>query len=117
MAVNGAPVSYGIGAHAPSMIEFALPEGYTRFRATGALDDGGSSQADGATVEFLVFTQSPNAAKGESVTVILADMGLGGACQIRDLWAKKDLGTVQNQFEAQVAPHGAVLVKVSPANR
>lgn len=34
---------------------------------------------------------------------------------VRDLWRQKDLGTFESQFEATVAPHGVVFVKVSPA--
>jgi mono/diheme cytochrome c family protein/glucose/arabinose dehydrogenase len=40
LLVGGTEVS-GIGTHAPSLIEFNLPEGYTHFRATAALDDAG----------------------------------------------------------------------------
>lgn len=33
--------------------------------------------------------------------------------QVRDLWRQKDLGTFQGKFEAKVAPHGVVLVRLS----
>ena len=33
--------------------------GYTRFKARGGLDNGGTEQGCGSTVQFLVYTQSP----------------------------------------------------------
>jgi mono/diheme cytochrome c family protein len=44
LQVKGAEVS-GIGVLAPSMIEFTVPEGYTRFQATAAIDDAGTDIA------------------------------------------------------------------------
>ena len=34
---------------------------------------------------------------------------------VRDLWRQKDLGTFTEKFEAKVASHGVVLVRISPA--
>ncbi len=62
MSVNGQPAALGFGVHAPSVLEFDLPEGTTSFEATGALDDGGTKQGGGTTVEFKVYTQAPPAA-------------------------------------------------------
>lgn len=61
LAVDGRPAEYGIGTHANSVIEFAVPEGYTRFRARAGLDAGGTSQGDGTatSVRFLVFNAKP----------------------------------------------------------
>ena len=63
MSTNGKPGASGFGVHAPSVLEFDLPEGTTSFEALGALDDGGVSQNAGATVEFKVYTSAPPAAK------------------------------------------------------
>ena len=49
------------------------------------------------------------------VTAAFADLGLTGKQIVRDLWRQKDLGTFENQFEAKVAPHGVVLVRMRPA--
>ena len=54
MSVNGLPAGNGFGVHAPALLEFDLPEGATAFTGTGALDDGGTSQANGSSVEFKV---------------------------------------------------------------
>jgi putative membrane-bound dehydrogenase-like protein len=62
--VDGKPVAYGIGTHAVSAIGYRLPKGYERFKARGALDEGGTGQgACGAStsVRFLVFTSKPPA--------------------------------------------------------
>ena len=59
MHVDGKPMAKGFGVHAPSLLEFDLPEGTTAFEAIGALDDGGTRQGGGSTVEFKVYTQAP----------------------------------------------------------
>lgn len=116
MQVGGQKVAYGIGAHAPSLIEFDLPEGYTLFRAFAALDDGGTSQATGATARFLVFTQSPFPASNRArVPVALRELGFSGAASVRDLWQKQSLGRFSNEFAPLIAPHGAGLYRVSRA--
>jgi alpha-galactosidase len=45
-----------------------------------------------------------------------ADINITGPQVVRDLWRQKDIGTFTSQFTAQVASHGIVLVKVSPAH-
>jgi putative membrane-bound dehydrogenase-like protein len=59
MKIAGKPVEYGIGTHANSVIQFDLPEGAKRFKARAGLDNGGTDQGGGSTVEFFVFTQKP----------------------------------------------------------
>jgi putative membrane-bound dehydrogenase-like protein len=61
LKINGQSVEYGIGTHANSVIQFDIPSdsGYTRFRARGGIDNGGTDQGCGSTVQFLVFTQPP----------------------------------------------------------
>ncbi len=51
--------------------------------------------------------------RGDAATkmsVAWADLGLHGKLKVRDLWAHKDLGTVANQFSAEVPRHGVVLI-------
>jgi putative membrane-bound dehydrogenase-like protein len=57
--INGQSVENGIGAHAVSVIGFDLPEGVTRFKARAGLDEGGTRQGCGSTVQFLVYDQDP----------------------------------------------------------
>lgn len=54
----GKAIEYGIGTHANSVIAFNLPAGAKRFKARGALDEGGSKQG-GTSVEFRVYTENP----------------------------------------------------------
>ena len=58
----GGKVLNGIGTHAPSLIQYDLPEGvFTRLVGDAGLDDGGTEQNGGAQVEFMVFTEPPPA--------------------------------------------------------
>jgi alpha-galactosidase len=58
----------------------------------------------------------PAATLPAKISVSLADIGLSGACTVRDLWAKRDLGTVNGEVSATVNSHGAVLLRVHPEN-
>ena len=64
MRINGKAVEYGIGTHANSVIHFELPEGYDKFVARAGLDNGGTDQGMGTSVQFFVYTQAPPAAPG-----------------------------------------------------
>lgn len=59
LKVNNKEFANGIGTHANSVIHYKLPPGYTKFTAIGALDDGGTSQGDAASVTFAVYTSRP----------------------------------------------------------
>jgi len=64
LRIAGKSVAYGIGAHANSLISYKLPPGFTRFKARGGLDNGGTDQGncgESASVRFLVFTEKPAA--------------------------------------------------------
>ncbi|MBZ5565216.1 MAG: glycoside hydrolase family 27 protein [Acidobacteriia bacterium] len=53
--------------------------------------------------------------RGEStmpVTAYFQDIGVGENATVRDLWARKDLGTFRGTFTAQVPVRGVVLVKI-----
>ncbi|WP_395750742.1 PVC-type heme-binding CxxCH protein [Prosthecobacter sp.] len=54
----GKAIEYGIGTHANSIIAFNLPSGTKRFKARGALDEGGTRQIN-PSVEFRVYTENP----------------------------------------------------------
>ena len=53
--------------------------------------------------------------RGEStmpVTVRFKAIGAGASVAIRDLWARKDLGTFKGSYTAEVPRHGVVLLKI-----
>jgi type 1 glutamine amidotransferase len=53
----GGNVVQGIGVHANSVIVYDIAgKGFTRFKAKGGIDNGGSDQGGGSSVQFLVFT-------------------------------------------------------------
>lgn len=53
--------------------------------------------------------------RGESpmeVRVNFGDIGVSGSATVRDLWAKKDLGSFQASYSAEVPTRGVVMIKV-----
>lgn len=50
-----------------------------------------------------------------TVTANWSDLKISGPHLARDLWRQKDLGSSEGKFEATVAPHGVVLVRLIPA--
>lgn len=49
------------------------------------------------------------------IIVNFSQIGIGGHATVRDLWARKDLGNFNGSYSADVAEHGAVMIKVTPA--
>jgi hypothetical protein len=74
-----------------------------------------AADAPGSPDKFLaVFNlgdQGPAA-----VTVRWSELGLGTKCAVRDLWAKKDLGTVDAAFAPKIDAHGAGLYRITPGH-
>lgn len=59
LRIAGKPVEFGIGTHANSIIHFELPEGYEKFVSRAGIDNGGSDQGMGSSVQFFVYTSAP----------------------------------------------------------
>lgn len=61
MRVAGKAIERGLGTHSNSVIAFDLPARVARFKARGALDEGGTRQQDGtaSSVEFVVYGEDP----------------------------------------------------------
>ncbi len=51
----------------------------------------------------------------EEVRVNWSEVGLPANCRLRDLWAKKDLGPVQQGRGFRLAPHASAIYKLTPA--
>lgn len=47
-----------------------------------------------------------------AITVYFREIGAGDSAAVRDLWARKDLGTFKDSFTATVSRHGVVFIKV-----
>jgi alpha-galactosidase len=52
-----------------------------------------------------------------AISVEFGAIGAGHSARVRDLWARKDLGTFAEKYTANVPRHGAVLIKVKAAGR
>ena len=112
LTLAGQPVE-GIGAHAVSMIEYELPEGYDTFRSRGIATPGGDGRA---RFQFLVLVDpDKNVVPERSVVkVVFADLGITGKVRVRDLWAGQDLGEFEGEFARELPLHGAGLYRISP---
>jgi hypothetical protein len=106
----------GIGAEIPAVVEYALPPGATRLRATAQVQSNGRGQTPGP-VQFLVVVGTPqNTASGPGlpVPVSLAELGVAQGARVRDLWTHTDLGRVSGEFAPVVPLHGAGLYRLTP---
>ena len=48
-----------------------------------------------------------------NIPVDLKDLNLKGRWNLRDLWRQTNLGAVEQHFEMNVLPHGAMLIKIA----
>jgi alpha-galactosidase len=116
LKVGGKEYANGIGTHSNSVIEFDLPEGYTSFSSKVGLDQECIDHTDGASVQFMLFTQDPSGVKPAesiSIPVTFKQLGLNGKVTVRDLWNHKDLGTFTDTFAPEIKNHGAGLYRLS----
>lgn len=115
LVVNTVKYESGIGVHSASIVEFDLPEGYTRFKALAGIDNAAAVQNVGATVQFMVFTQNPSGpvppAK-ETIAIDLKALGITSPCTITDLWSGRVLGDYSGEFAPEINRHGAGLYRI-----
>ncbi|MDP1799455.1 MAG: NPCBM/NEW2 domain-containing protein, partial [Planctomycetaceae bacterium] len=78
LKIGGKDVAYGLGTHANSVIAYDLPEGYTKFVAKAGLDNSGTNQGCGCTVQFLVYGEKPPA------NIAVASVPAGGGSRELD---------------------------------
>lgn len=120
LTVDGRAYANGIGTHSNSVIEFDIPEGYTRFKAIAGIDKAGAEQNTGATVKFLIYTEDPAGPVPPSSTMIsvpLKELGYASPVRIKDLWTGKDLGIFDSTFAMEIPKHGAGLYRISAATK
>jgi alpha-galactosidase len=72
---------------------------------------------DSKDVYVALFNASPEKeieAKPVVLTAHLADLGIQGRCNVRDLWSHKDLAVACKTISATIPSHGAVLYRLHP---
>jgi len=119
--VQGKTYPNGIGTHANSIISFRIPEGCVRFKTFAGLDKVSTDQTKGATIEFMLFNtdpafqaNDPDEKTDKPIPLDLLKLGFDGKCNIRDLWAEKNLGTFTgSEFAPSIKQHGVGLYRVS----
>jgi alpha-galactosidase len=115
LRIKGVTMEHGIGTHAPSVIEFDLPPGFTEFQAVAGLDDeiypGVSNTARSATVRFMISTNPP---AGRRIEVAFSSLSINEPVRIRDLWTQRDLGIYTNSFQQTLPRHASALFKLTP---
>ncbi len=101
-------------AQAAAIVEFAIPAGATRFKATARfLQQDGKSPSQVRILTVVGTSRNEDTRPGLPVEVALADLGFTGEVKLRDLWTHTAAGTAQGQFSAVVPFHGARLFRLS----
>jgi alpha-galactosidase len=49
------------------------------------------------------------------LSVKWSELGIKGKYIVRDLWRQKDIGTFEDEFSADVKPHGVVMITLRKA--
>jgi alpha-galactosidase len=116
LQLAGRDVARGFGVHTKSVIEFEIPEGYTRLTAVCGFAGPAAPAGAEEQSRCLVFVlprelEAPSA--GLAVSVTAQELGLNGPLRVRDLWSREDLGSFEMGFEAIVPWHGARLFRVA----
>ncbi len=114
----GRAAGFGISTLTPSLIEYNLPPGVVRFRATGALGD--QDPLPSGAIRFIVNVATPETETQPAalpIPVALAGLGFAGPVRIRDLWSHTDLGGKSGEFSPEIPYHGAGLYRISAAAR
>jgi alpha-galactosidase len=86
----------------------SLGRAATRRARDGAAEVWARPLADG-TVAVGLFNRG---LKRLTVTSQWSDLGLKGPQPVRDLWRRKDLGTITDRYQVEIPRRGAVLLKV-----
>ena len=105
----------GLKAQAATIIEYPIPAGAVRFKATGLVEKQEYAEQGGKVRFLTVVGTEANEDKGPGlpVEVTLKELGLNGPQKVRDLWTHKELGEVKDTFSPVVPFHGARVFRLS----
>ncbi len=120
LLLAGEGVERGFLVHIKSVIEFLVPEGYTRLVGAVGFEGPRPPAKDTDVARCMVFIEprEPSApSEGVAIAVTCAELGHAAPIQVKDLWSGVDLGSFATAFEATVPWHGARLLRVSGARR
>ncbi len=67
----------------------------------------------GSSGKYLALFNLDDAEPAQ-VAVRWSELALYGKCAVRDLWQRKDVGSYERQFSAEIPPHGAALYRIAP---
>jgi len=103
----------GLAAQASAVIEYAVPAGAKRFRASAGIEP--QYRGPGAVRILTVVGTAANTdtSEGLPVEVDLAALVGGAPVRVRDLWSHTDLGEQSGTFAPVVPYHGAKLYRLS----
>jgi hypothetical protein len=107
----------GIAAQTKAVIEYAVPAGATRFKASGTAERQPGGQRAGSIRLLVVVatSENENTAPGVPIAVRLPELGFTRGARVRDLWTHQDLGIATAEFEPVIPFHGAGLYRLTPA--
>jgi hypothetical protein len=102
----------GLAAQASAVIEYAVPAGAKRFRASAGIEP--QYRGPGAVRFLTVVGTAANTDTNEGlpVEVDLAALTGGSPVRVRDLWTHTDLGEQSGKFAPVVPYHGAKLYRI-----
>jgi alpha-galactosidase len=89
------------GSKAVGLFNRSDAQGFTAVRGVDELPCGRCAEVAGLTTPTLV-----------PITVYFRDIGVSETATVRDLWARKNLGTFHSSYTTQVPRHGAAMLRI-----
>jgi alpha-galactosidase len=74
-----------------------------------------TAEMAGAPAKYLAVFNIGDGVE-ENIAIQWSNLGLPEKCTVRDLWAKRDLGSATGGKSFIVGPHAAMFLKISPTN-
>ena len=89
------------GSKAVGLFNRSDAQGLTAVRGVDGLPCARCADVAGLTTPALI-----------PITVYFRDIGVPETATVRDLWARKDLGTFRSSYTTQVRRHGAAMLRI-----